>query len=208
MERRPSDISKTALVLIDLLNEYLSPKGKIHPAIKDELERVHFVKNVSRLVRGARAANLLIVYVSHELSPTVFDKFEYIHPRFELGLERQVFWEGDYGSDFFEPLRPFEGDVIASRHRLFNGFHGTNLDELLKGRGIQKLVLAGLTAHTCVEGTGREALELGYHLTFLSDAVAEFTQEAHEMAVAISFPTFGFEVLSVDVFLRGLHEPR
>src|SRR6516225_5442755 len=78
---------------------------------------------------------------------------------------------------------------------------GTNLEAKLKTRGIEKVIFAGITSQTCVEGTGRHALEAGYHLTFLRDAVAEFTDEAHRAATDISYPTFGHEVLTVDEFL-------
>lgn len=84
---------------------------------------------------------------------------------------------------------------------------GTDLDAQLKKRGIEKLILAGLTSQTCVEGTGRHATEAGYHLTFIKDAVAEFTPDAHRAAVDISYPTFGHEVLTVDEFLALVREP-
>jgi nicotinamidase-related amidase len=92
----------------------------------------------------------------------------------------------------------------ASRHRTFNAFQGTDLDKQLRNRGIQKLVFAGLTSHTCVEGTGRQATELGYHLTFTNDGVVEFTDEAHQAAIRISYPTFGHEVLTVEEFLGAV----
>jgi len=59
----------------------------------------------------------------------------------------------------------------------------------LKARGIETMILACLTSQTCVEGTRRPAIEAGYHLTFLTDAVAEFNKEAHLAALEISFPT-------------------
>ena len=63
------------------------------------------------------------------------------------------------------------------------------------------MIFAGITSQTCVEGTGRHALKAGFHLTFLKDAVAEFTDEAHRAAIEISYPTFGHEVLTIDEFL-------
>lgn len=79
---------------------------------------------------------------------------------------------------------------------------GTDLNEKLRKRGIEKVIFAGITSQTCVEGTGRYALEAGYHLTFLKNAVAEFTDEAHRAAIEISYRTFGHEVLTADEFLR------
>ena len=61
-----------------------------------------------------------------------------------------------------------------------------------------------MTSHTCVEATGRHAIEAGYHLTFLTAAVAEFTEKAHLAALEISYPTFGFEVLTINDFLAAI----
>lgn len=54
------------------------------------------------------------------------------------------------------------------------------------------------------QGTGRDALEAGYHVTFLTDAVADFTEEAHRAALDVSYPTFGHEAVTVDEFLAAI----
>lgn len=195
--------NSSALVLIDLLNDFLADDGKVNPAIRAELERTGFVANLGRLIAGARALGMPIVYAPHGLNDHSFDDFEHVHPRLQVAMQNHVFWEGDYGDEFFEPLKPQDGDVVVSHHKVFDAFIGTDLDQQLRARGIDRVILAGLTSHTCVEGTGRHAIEAGYHLTFLTDAVAEFTEEAHNAAIHLSYPTFGFEVLTIDEFLRA-----
>jgi nicotinamidase-related amidase len=124
-----------------------------------------------------------------------------VHPRFQAGMQNQVFWKGSYGAEFFEPLKPQAGEVVISQHRMFDSFIGTDLESQLRAHGIENVIIAGLTSQTCVEGTGRHALEAGYHVTFLKDAVAEFTEQAHRAALDISYPTFGHEVLTISEFL-------
>jgi nicotinamidase-related amidase len=198
----PTNIS--ALVLVDVLNDFLSPEGKINPRIKDQIEKHGFLEKVTRLISGARAAGVQIVYAPHGLHEHSFDDVFEVPVRMKVAMENHLFWEGEFGSDFYQPFYPQRGDIVASRHRTFNAFQGTDLDEQLRKRGIQKLVFAGLTSHTCVEGTGRQATELGYHLTFISDGVVEFTDEAHQAAIRISYPTFGHEVLTVEEFLGAV----
>jgi nicotinamidase-related amidase len=200
----PTDVS--ALVLVDVLNDFLAKDGKINSRIQDQIEQVGFIANMIRLLSGARAAGLQIVYAPHGLHEHSFDDVKYVPLRMQGAMENHIFWEGEYGSDFYEPFRPQNGDIVASRHRTFNAFMGTDLDAQLKARGIEKLILAGLTSQTCVEGTRRHATEAGYHLTFLKDAVAEFTPDAHRAAIDISYPTFGHEVLTVDEFLASVRE--
>ncbi|BEU28119.1 isochorismatase family cysteine hydrolase [Paraburkholderia sp. 22B1P] len=200
----PTDVS--ALVLVDVLNDFLAEDGKINSLIRDQIEKVGLIENLVRLLAGARAASLPIFYAPHGLHEHSFDDVKYVPMRMQGAMQNHIFWEGEYGSDFYEPLRPHDGDIVVGRHRTFNAFMGTDLDAQLKKRGIEKVILAGLTSHTCVEGTGRHATEAGYHLTFLKDAVAEFTPEAHNLAVEISYPTFGHEVLTVEEFLASVRQ--
>jgi len=203
-ETYPTDVS--ALIVIDPLNDFLSEKGKVYNNIKSELERVQLIPNLKQLLAGARDAGLQIVYAPHGLNEHSFDDFKYVTPRLQVAMQNHVFWEGDFGDEFYEPLRPQDGDIIVSHHRVFDAFMGTDLNEKLKARGIEKVILAGLTSQTCVEGTGRHAIEAGYHLTFLTDAVAEFNQKAHLAALEISYPTFGFEVLTINEFLGAIRK--
>lgn len=194
----------SALLLVDVLNDFLAPDGKVNARIQEQIDKVGLVANLTRLIEGARAAGLQIAYAPHGLHEHSFDDVKYVPVRMQYAMEHHVFWEGGKGSDFFELFRPQDGDIVSSRHRTFNGFMGTDLDAKLKARGIEKLIFAGLTSQTCVEGTARHATEAGYHVTFLTDAVAEFTPEAHKAALEISYPTFGHEVLTVDQVLAAI----
>ncbi|PRY04478.1 isochorismatase family cysteine hydrolase [Paraburkholderia sp. BL25I1N1] len=200
-----TDVS--ALILVDVLNDFLAADGKINPGIRDQMKEVNLIENLTRLIAGARAAGLQIAYAPHGLHEHSFDDVKYVPVRMQRAMEHHMFWMGEYGADFYEPFRPQAGDIVTGRHRTFNAFMGTDLDAQLKARGIEKVILAGLTSQTCVEGTGRHATEAGYHLTFLTDAVAEFTAEAHKAALEISYPTFGHEVLTVDTFLAAIRKP-
>jgi ureidoacrylate peracid hydrolase len=195
---------KTALILVDVLNDFLADDGKLHGAIGAMLEKLELRSHLERLLQGARSAGLKIIYAPHGLEEHVFDDLRQVHPRFEVAMKNQIFWKGSRGADFYEPLRPRAEDVVVGRHRMFDSFQGTGLDEALRANGIENVALAGLTSQTCVEGTGRHALENGYHVTFLTDAVADFTEQAHRAALEISYPTFGHAVLTIDELLAGI----
>jgi ureidoacrylate peracid hydrolase len=191
----------SALVLIDVLNDFLAEDGKLAGQIQPMLIKLGFKAHLQRLLDGARKKGVKIFYVPHGIDAHSFDDIPRILPRMQYAIDNQVFWKNSYGADFYPALKPQSGDVIVSRHRQFNGFIGTDFEKKLRANGIEKVILAGLTSHTCVEGTGRHALELGFHVTFLSDAVAEFTEQAHRCAVDLSYPTFGHKVLTIDEFL-------
>jgi nicotinamidase-related amidase len=194
----------TALLLVDLLNDFLDEKGKLAQRIGAMLEKTDLIAHLRRLVKGARAAGVKIFYVPHGLHEHSFDDVKHVHPRWQWAMENKVFWKGEWGADFYNAFAPQEGDVIISRHRMFDSFVNTDLLLKLREKKIAKVVLAGLTSHTCVEGAGRHALDEGHHVTFLTDAVAEFTEEAHKAALELSYPTFGHEVATIDEFLAAV----
>ncbi|MFE5140609.1 isochorismatase family cysteine hydrolase [Streptomyces fagopyri] len=196
--------ARTALVLIDPLNDFLAEDGKLSGQIGPMLERTDLRAQLIRLAEAARRAGVTVFYAPHGLHEGVFEDVRHVLPRFRFAVDNQVFWEGTHGADFYPALHPQEGDVVVSRHHMFDSFSGTDLQDQLAARGIEYVVLAGLTSQTCVEGTGRHALEAGYHVTFLTDAVADFTEEAHRAALEISYPTYGHEVTTIDEFLAAV----
>ncbi|MFS2150745.1 isochorismatase family cysteine hydrolase [Rhizobium sp. Rhizsp42] len=197
-------LNDTALLLVDVLNDFLDEKGKLAGRIGPMLGKTDLIAHLGRLVAGARTAGVKIFYVPHGLHEHSFDDVKHVHPRWQWAMENRLFWKGEWGADFFPPLAPVEGDVIISRHRTFDSFVNTDMLAKLKEHKIEKVVLAGLTSHTCVESAGRHALEEGFHVTFLKDAVAEFTEEAHNAAINLSYPTFGHNVTTIDEFLAAV----
>lgn len=204
MNSRKYPLATSALILVDVLNEFLAEDGKLNAMIAPMLEQTDLIANLQRLLDGARNAGVKVFFSPHGLDEHSFDDVKEVHPRFQMAVENQVFWKGSQGGKFFKPLRPRPDEFVVTHHRMFSSFHGTDLQKQLQQEGIEKVVIAGLTSQTCVEGTGRDALEAGYHVTFLSDAVADFTEQAHRAALDISYPTFGHETLTIEEFLAGI----
>ena len=140
----------------------------------------------------------------HGFNEHSFEGVKHVLPRWQLALENKVFWIGEWGSDFYEPLRPQNGEVVIKQHRSFNAFEGTDLLAQLRAVRIENVVLAGLTSNTCVQVTGTQALESGFHVTYIADAVAEFEEAIHKIALEVSYPAFGHEVTTVDEFLSSI----
>jgi nicotinamidase-related amidase len=197
----------TALLLVDFLNDFLADDGKLAPEIGPMLAQLNLRAGYARLIEGARRAGLKLFYVPHGVDEHSFDDVPYIHPRIQHGIDRRITWKGGYGDDFYAPLQPQPHDTIIAHHRQYDGFFGTDLERQLHAQGIEKVVLAGHTTHTCVEGTGRHALEAGFHVTFLKDAVAEFSEPPHRFALDYSYGTFGHAALTIDEFLAAVAPP-
>ncbi|MBE9461923.1 isochorismatase family cysteine hydrolase [Dyadobacter subterraneus] len=197
-------IDKTALVLVDVLNDFLADDGKLNAGVKPMIEKMDLKANLKNLISSSRQAGIKIVYAPHGLDEHSFENLSHVLPRMQWGKDNKVFWKDSKGADFYQDYYPMEGDIVAERHHIYNSFFNTDLDKQLRDNGIEYVVLAGFTSQTCVEGTGRHALESGYHVTFLTDGVAEFTERAQDMAIEISYPAFGHAVLTIAEFIDAL----
>ncbi|MER5451087.1 isochorismatase family protein [Streptomyces sp. NPDC002766] len=96
-----------------------------------------------------------------------------------------------------------EGDLEVVK-RTIGGFQGTDLDDLLRERGVRALVFGGIATNLGVESTARAAGDLGYDLIFVEDAMAAFTSAEHEASVRLDFPRLGTVVTAAQVrFVAG-----
>jgi nicotinamidase-related amidase len=111
-----------------------------------------------------------------------------------------IFWGGEWHPE----LIPQPSDVVIEQHWGQNGFASTDLDFQLKQRGIEKIIVVGMVANTCIEATARCAAELGYHVTLVRDATAAFSPEAMHAAHEINGPTFAHAILTTDAVIAAL----
>jgi nicotinamidase-related amidase len=92
-----------------------------------------------------------------------------------LRRSSRAFEYGTWGGEFRTGFEPQPGDIVAQEHWCSSGFANTDLDLLLKKHGVHKLIVIGVIAHTCVEATVRFAAELGYEVTMVKDATADYS---------------------------------
>ena len=93
-------------------------------------------------------------------------------------------------------VRAEPGEIVATEHWCSSGFGNTDLDLQLKKHGIHQLIVIGLIAHTCVEATVRYAAELGYDVTVVKDATADYSDEMMHAALDINLPNYARAIVS------------
>ena len=123
-----------------------------------------------------------------------------------LMFENKMFLAGSFGADFHADVQPQPGDVVLAPHKGTDVMQ-TDLKDHLDRLGTTHLVLAGMTANLCVESTARHATELGYHVTFLSDAIGAESLPAYEASIHVNYPLIGNAVIEVDDFLGAIAPP-
>ena len=176
----------TGLLLVDPYNDFLSEGGKVWPRVKEVAETVGTMKHLRELLAAVRQAGIAVFIGPHRRwRPGAFEGWLHPSPPHAGMRDMHAFAVGTWGGEFHPDLVPADGEVVCSEHWGENAFAGTDLDLHLRQRGIENLILAGMTAPGCVEGTGRFAIELGYTVTLVKDATAAYSAElmraAHEL---------------------------
>ena len=194
----------TGLLLVDPYNDFLSPTGKLWPRAKEVAEKVNLLTNLKSIVDAARQSGVRIFIVPHHRwEPGDYTHWKHATPRQLAGAENQIFAKDTWGGDWHPDFVPQEGDIIIKEHWGQSGFANTDLDQQLKQHGIQKIILIGMLANTCIESTGRFGMELGYHVTLVKDATAAESWEAMH-AAELNGPTFAHTVLTTQELLAIL----
>lgn len=197
--------SNTALVLVDPYVEFLDPSGKLWPMVEATVVRHRVVATLERLLSGVRAAGVRTFYaLHHQYEAGDIEGWRTTTNTQHLLKEHRLFQKGSQGAEVVRSLAPAPGDVLARQHWNSDGFAGTDLDLLLRRHGIEAVAVAGMVANTCVEATGRAAIELGYHVTFLSDAVGAFEEAELAAAVELNYPRVAQAVMTVDEFVAAI----
>jgi len=187
----------TALLVIDPYNDFITEGGKIWHRIKNVAEANNCVPHMLQVVTAARKAGIRVFYaMHHRYRPGDYETWKYIAPIQKAGWKSKAFEDGTWGGEIRGEFKPGPGDIVAQEHWCSSGFANTDLDLQLKKHGIHKLIVIGLIAHTCVESTVRFAAELGYDVTLVKDATADYSDEFMHAALVTSLPNYASAIVT------------
>jgi len=189
--------ARTAFVLVDPYNDFFADDGKIYPRLKEVAEAVGLHQHIRHLLAAVRAAGIQVVIAPHRRRrPGDFEGWLRPGRPHRSIRDGRVYEVDAIGGEWYPDFAPQPGDIVASEHWGESGFANTDLDQQLRQHGIEHIILAGLTAPGCVEGTGRWALELAYTVTLVKDATAAVSAEHMHAAVDLNAPIYAERVLT------------
>jgi len=195
----------TGLIVIDPYNDFISEGGKIWPRIKGIAEANHCVPNMLRGLMAARQAHLRIFYaMHHRYRSGDYETWKYVAPIQRAAWQRKAFEYGTWGGEIRSEFAPLSGEIVAQEHWCSSGFANTDLDLLLKKHGIHQLIAIGLIAHTCLEATVRFAAELGYDVTVVNDATADYSEAHMHAALVTNLPNYASAIVTTDELVASL----
>jgi len=165
----------TALLIIDIQNDFCHQNGFFARSGKNITHMQGILPKVRDLVNGARKAGVKIIFIKSyfdekHLSPSMKVRKMY------LGRTEDVCPEGDWGSEF--TLMPEGGDLIIIKNA-YSAFIGTSLEQRLKQEGIKSLAITGVLTNVCCESTLRDGFMSGFNTVLIEDCCASDSIDAH-----------------------------
>ena len=195
----------TAPLVIDPYNDFLSEGGKIWPRIRTVAEADDCVPHMLQVLNAARKAGLRVFYaMHHRYRPGDYESWRYIAPIQRAAWRSKSFEYGTWGDEIRAEFAPKPGEIVAAEHWCSSGFANTDLDLQLKKHGIHQLIVIGLIAHTCIEATVRFAAELGYEVTVVRDATADYSDEMMHAALDINMPNYAIAIASTEEIVAAI----
>jgi ureidoacrylate peracid hydrolase len=195
----------TGLIVVDPYNDFISEGGKVWDRIKGVAEGNHCVPHMVQVLEAARKAAIRVFYAMHRrYRPGDYETWKYIAPIQRSAWKSKAFEFGTWGGEIRSEFAPQPGDVVTSEHWGSSGFASTDLDLQLKKHGIEKVIVIGLIAHTCVEATVRYAAELGYEVTVVKDATTSYSDDHMHAALEVNIPNYASAVVTADEIVEAI----
>ncbi|HEU5016924.1 MAG TPA: isochorismatase family protein [Pseudolabrys sp.] len=193
------DPASTALVVIDVQNDFALPQG-VCGQVGDDISPVApMVRRLKQLIDAARTANVLVVFVR-----TIYDEPVLSHALAEQYLRRgypnSICLSGTPGAEFYDGLGPRDApnEVLITKHR-YSAFWGSSIDLVLRSNAIRTVVLAGIATEVCVESTARDAFFKDYQVVVASDCVGSYSEERQKASLTVIARSFGIVSSHTDI---------
>jgi len=193
------DPATTALVLIEFQNEFTSPGGALHDAVAPVMESTDMLANTVTLAEKARAAGVTVMHAPITFAPGYGELSKHPYGILKGVVDGNAFVKGTWGAEIIEDLAPADGDILIEGKRGLDTFASTNLDFILRSKGITTIILGGFLTNCCVESTMRTGYENGFRVLTLTDCTAATSQEEHDNALRFDYPMFSTPVTSEEI---------
>jgi nicotinamidase-related amidase len=183
------DWSKTALVIIDMQRDFMEPGGFGDTLGNDVSQLARAVKPIASVLAAARDNGIPVIHTREGHLPDLSDappaKVERGAPSLRIGDPGpmgRILIRGEAGHDIIPELYPRDGEIVIDKPGK-GAFYATELGDVLQKRGIENLLVCGVTTEVCVNTTVREANDRGYRCVVIADGCASYFPEFHEMGL-------------------------
>jgi ureidoacrylate peracid hydrolase len=187
-----------ALIVVDVQNDFVSPEGSAGKRGDDVGAAMAMIPNLTRLIDQARKVGLTIVYIRTTHSDWTDTPSWIYRTSQKSGLS--TCREGTWGAEFYDGIAPLPSERVVIKHR-YSAFINTDLNTVLKARGIQSILVCGVATNVCVETTARDGYMYDYYVTMIDDCSAAYDAKLHMGTLENMRRHFGL-VASVDQIIE------
>jgi ureidoacrylate peracid hydrolase len=196
--------TKTALIVIDLQNGFMM-KGVAHALCEQAIE---IVPNVNRLAQAVRRSGGTVVWIQNAATPETLQSWSV---RVDMdGPERtakrfESMAPGTKGYELWEGLDVQADDLLVQKTRFSAFIQGaSNLEALLRSRGIDTVIITGTVTNICCESTARDAMMRNFKTVMVTDANAAENDELHNASLSAFYLKFG-DIMPTDMIIASLN---
>jgi nicotinamidase-related amidase len=193
------DPTTTALVLIEYQNDFTSEGGVLHGAVSEVMDKTGILANTREVIDAFHAAGATVMHAPITFAEGYNEISSHPYGILKGVVDGKAFIKGSWGAAIVDELAPADGDIVIEGKRGLDTFASTNLDFILRSKGITTIVLGGFLTNCCVESTMRSGYENGYRVITLNDCVAGTSTEEHDNALKFDFPMFSVPMAAADV---------
>jgi nicotinamidase-related amidase len=186
----------TAVINVHWQRDIVTPEGAFGQFFAAEVERRDVVKHAAHVLALARKHGAFVVHARAAFRPGYPDLVRNC-ALFEQVAAAQCLQEGSPGAEIIDQMAPQPGELVLNHARL-SAFQGTELELMLRARGIVNVLMTGVATNIAVEGTARDAVNIGYRTVLIDDACATADATAHEATLA-TFGLLGTVLQSTDL---------
>ena len=198
-----ADPSVSALLVLHYQNGLVRHEGVFaFSGTAVQVEKHHCLEKMAAVLDASRAAGMPVIYVNIEFRPGFPELKKPTYPLIESIQERNAFIRGSWDAQIPDELKAEPTDIIVINFDS-SAFSHTDLDCILRAKGVRNLFLAGIATNWVVESTTRYGAELGYDVTVLEDCCQGFSDELHDFAIKQTLPYYASIATSAD-FIAAL----
>jgi nicotinamidase-related amidase len=174
---------RSALLVVDMQNDFCSPDGHFARNGKDVAAIAAIVPNITGLLAAARAHDVPVLFAQQTTLPGLAsDSPAWLYFKTRDGKSPDYAIDGTWGQEIVPDIPIQAGDVVVKKHRP-SAFVRTDLDERLRAKNIEAVVIAGCITQGCVQATATDASYRDYYVVIAEDCVQSTSQELHENAL-------------------------
>ena len=189
------DPKRTALIILDLQNDVIHPKGKFADSGSPlHAKKQNVVGNVKAIAEAGRAKGMPVIHIHMLLEGT-----GKLNAQLFQGCEdAKALVRGSWGAEPLAGVKPQKGDLVVEKQRM-SGFHNTLLDTKLRGLGIEQVLVTGAWTNFSVEHSCRDGADLGYRMAIVTDGTSTIDDEWQNAALNYALTNIAERVSTADV---------